>query len=457
MSEIHMDVWRAIYGDAFLRGEAFSNLGYLCDTIGNRFAGTPGDTAARAFVAGKFEDYGLKVHEEELPFLAWQRGRAEGGIIAPVSHAFQTISLGYSAATSPEGLIGEPLFLNYGHPRDFEASGEQIRGKIAFVMEGSAPGDRFVHRSEKTGLAIERGAVGYLNMSNIPGGLPLTGTCRFGQASPIPCAGITRENGEFLKRLLSSSSEVRVRLVLENTFRETTSANVIAELPGTDRADEIVLVGGHLDAWDIAQGAMDNGTGAVVVMEAARLLQAHRDRLRRTVRFVAFGLEEIGLAGSSAYVERHRRDLDRIVAMLNLDIVGVPVRFNVEGFDSLIPLAESFRSRLPELELEPTTDNVSLHSDHLPFALEGVPCLTLACHHPKTGGLATYHNYIDTLDKVSRKSLCEASALVAGVLFELAICDQPPAPHKSPDEVKETLRKHDCVDALKAEGRWRFE
>jgi Zn-dependent M28 family amino/carboxypeptidase len=312
--------------------------------------------------------------------------------------------------------------------------------------------------------------VAYLYVNQNPGDMPITGGLPGGGQgpAPIPGLGLTFETGELLRRLLEGGP-VRLRLQIKATFPEVESSNVFAVLPGDPASpvrDEVVLTGSHYDSHDISPGALDNGAGTVINLEAARVLAAvagaHGRGFARTLRFLFFGAEEIGLLGSWEYVRVHGADLDRVRFMLNLDTVGRGFpgteALVVNGTPELVP----YFTRVSEEMGYPleVRDRFSAASDHFPFAMQGVP----------TGGIGTTqlaasatqglvgrgwgHTPADTFDKANSKSLQAAGMVAARILLRVAEAADWPGYRRAPDQVERQLEQAGLLEGLKQSGRW---
>ncbi len=398
-------------------------LHHLCDVVGPRFAGSKEEKEAAGYLAGQLETMGLaNVRQEPFPVTTWERGGpASVGIESPVRSAFPATALPFSPDTGPGGLSAPLLALPDGTPEEFEAAGDRVKGRIVLTREGVPPDyPRTVHRAEKYGRAVEAGAAGFLFAHPDPGGLDPTGCARFGREAEIPAAGLSFENGKRLERL-DARGEVRLALVTRGAVRPARSQNVIGEIPGSGDGQEWIAVGGHLDTHDICPGARDNTSGVCVVLEAARALLASGFRPAHTIRFLAFGAEEIGLAGSSAYVERLGGEVGNIRLMINVDSppqrspLGYVFQRGAEAASWFEPLARAWRREVPILSgLHP-------HSDHFPFFRAGAPVANFAAPGSGyKGGRGFGHTVADTPDKVDVAALRSATDLLARTLVRLA-------------------------------------
>lgn len=482
---------RDLIAEVWTSEEAYENLVYMCDECGSRFGGTPGERRAVDFMAAKLREYGLEnVHLEEVRYNAWSRGTARLEVLSPVPMELPCIALPYC----PSGTVEADLtFVGQGHPQDYEDKADAIKGSIAMVStRPPAFLRRGMHRMEKYFRALQKGAVGFIWMREEGGLLPETGSLTFNAAAPTLGIGVSKEVGATLLRLAKKAAaqagamgdhsaggdnagdKVRVRITAENAIRPATSWNVVGDIPGATRPDSVLVFGGHFDGHDIAPGAMDDGSGAVVGMEAARALARHKGKLDRTVRVICFPLEEIGLIGSHAYVDQHAGDeVQKVEFMLNLDGAGRggETAIVLQGWSELRGLFNDISKDMKH----PLTvgSQISPYSDMFPFALAGVPSATLRSSGvgPSTGR-GWGHTAADTLDKVSPRALQMDALTVARVFLRLATLDAGvpgaglpkatwkgtwPAARKGPAELKELLAEQDLLDVLKVEGRYPFK
>jgi len=233
----------------------------------------------------------------------------------------------------------------------------------------------------------------------------------------VPGLAVTREDGLRLARLLQQGEAIRLAAATHDTPQEMTSWNLVGDLPGSEAPDEVVLIGAHYDGHDIAEAALDNGSGVAAMAEVARGLAQQRGALRRTVRFIAFGVEELGLYGAYAYAAAHQAEFDRVRLLFNLDTIAEPGA--TKGVST--QRRPELRAALEEIgramgEPFPVDDQLSMYSDQFPFVLKGAPAALLTSPDvPRTGGRGVGHTTADTLDKVHRLSL-KLSALFSARL-----------------------------------------
>jgi hypothetical protein len=433
------------------RGEAYVELGTLCDTVGGRVAGTEAAKKGEEWAFKLFERWGLAcVRFEEFPVLAWTRGTLSAQVVG--DHGWTLAAVAHGNAPAHVAAEAEVLDVGHGDTPDYERLGEKVLGKVTLCDEGVAEGRRGLHRTEKLKLAIEAGAAGLMISSSAAGGLSRTGVCHYAEAS-IPSMGISQEDGSRLQRLLASGRTVRVRIDMQNGVAPGHARNVIAEIPGTD-GDEVVLAGGHLDSWDLAQGATDNGLGSAIVLEMARALGKLEKKPRRTMRFALWAAEEVGLCGSHEHVRWHGDALDGYAAVLNFDMTGDPFGYWCPGRPESAELLSGLATQLAGHGIEQRFEHrPGLHSDHQPFMLAGVPVLGLMANLPNEAG-RYYHSVGDTFEKVSRAALGRAALAGAATMYALADEPKRSLNRMSDAEVAKMVKEGNLLEALAAEG-WR--
>ncbi len=333
------DATARLTGAALASDRAWTRLSELCDGIGHRLSGSPSLDQAVTWAAGALRDGGAdSVWLQEVRVPRWVRGRERATIVAPRREEMAMLGLGRSVGT-PKGGITAPV-VTVSSFDAFEAlPAESVRGKIVlWNVPFTTYGETVRYRAWGADRASRLGAVASLVRAVGPIGhrTPHTGNMSaYNDSVPrIPGAAISVEDAEMIARLQARGQEVRVRLEMEaDTLLDGTSHNVIAELRGHERPDEIVVAGGHLDSWDVGQGAHDDGGGCVIAMEAVRLMKDLGLRPRRTVRVVLWTNEENGARGADAYAHTYGKDPRRrhVAAIESDGGVERPV-----GFDTMV-------------------------------------------------------------------------------------------------------------------------
>jgi len=456
-----------VVGDIWCNFEAYKNLVIMCDRFGSRFAFTEEEKLARDFIEKKFEEYGLEnVRVEPFKYFGWKRGKASLEVLEPFEKKIPVISLVLSPPTPKEGLEGEVVYLGSGSPDEFKAKKDEIEGKIVLCSSAASPDGKRYHRRTKYGYAVEFGAIGFIFMNHNPGKLPPTGSLRpaYRMAGEIPAIGISMEDGEFIIRNMKGR-RLRVRMYNESQIvPDATSWNVVGEIVGSKYPDDIVVLGGHYDGHDISQGALDNCSGVVSIMEVARTLAKHKGSFKRTIRFIAFGAEELGVTGSTCYVDQHKDEIPRFNMMINVDGGGRFIRqnFEVHGPEELVPYLQKIADEIGYPMKVKTT--LSTASDHWPFYLEGVPAASLeSVPDPmleplvRSMGRGWGHTPADTVDKVDPRALKEASLVLSQFLIRIANEEEFPIKHTEKKKILKYLEERGVAEQLRIQKKWHPE
>lgn len=427
--------------------EARETLRALCDDIGPRLSGSEGAGRARAFAMDLMRRYGLSnVHEEEYEFPGWFRGAFAGEVVAPRRFALHALALGNTPSTPPEGIEAAVIDAAHGDPVELDRLGDALEGKWALVIDDVMPGGRWRHRSEIMRDVWKRGAAGMLFQTTEAGQLPVTGTCWHGGPSPVPGIGLSKEDGEWMRRRLARGEEVVVRVAMANDNRKATCANVVGEIAGT--SDEFVVLGAHLDSWDLSPGAVDNALGTAIALEAARAIAASKLAPAATIRVVLFTGEESGLYGSAAYVESHRAELGRCRSMTNCDMTGTPSGIRVMGHEEARPWFEELARALPSFDL-PSGVSVrpGIHGDQQAFLLAGVPVVVPMSRLEGESG-RYYHTVADTYDKAALGPVSGSAAFVSILVMELAWPERRVVEPLDEEGVRALVREYDLESSL---------
>lgn len=437
----------AILGSAHGSHQGYRVLERICDEGGGRLPGSPELDRTLTILEQELASVGLKARREPFTMPGWVRGEDAVDVLTPSTKRLRAVALGYVDAHP--AFEAEVRWGGAGTPEELTGT----RGAVALISPEAPKGGEALLRYEVITNAAGAGARGVLFINDKPGGLTLTGVSNFlGTPSPIPAYSITLEEGSWLRRSLAARVPVRVRLETRSRCVSTTGENLVATLPGKRKAT--IVVGAHVDSWDISQGAVDNGVGTAVVFEIARLLALHAPVNEYTIACVWFDGEELGLWGSKAYVAAHAKD--SIVAMVNLDMPGSPTGVNVMGHDGLIPAVRQFLDGLPGYAF--TAGVVSSpwsNSDHQPFLLEGIPAITLMGHLPRES-VVHYHDFGDTFDKVDRRALVDAGAVTALLVRTLANAAPGSLRRLTAGERIATFRNSGMEQRLKRQGQWPF-
>jgi Zn-dependent M28 family amino/carboxypeptidase len=427
-------------GDTFTSEVGWSHLERLVD-IGNRMAGSPGESEALAATCDALSAVGARnARIESFDIQGWERGTS--GIVTPAGEA--------AATALPRGPAGETTgrLVDCGHglPGDFDAD---LEGAVVTVS-ADVPDHhgRFVHRREKYCRAVEAGAGAFVFRNHVPGCLAPTGSVGLDDGlGPVPAVGVSREVGERLVRR-HEGEDVTVAVDCETPDAE--SGIVVADI-GPDTGEAVYLTS-HVDAHDIAEGAVDNGAGTATVVEVARALAAREDELDTRVRVACFGAEEVGLRGSRRTAAAV--DPDAVRAVVNCDGVcrGRTLAGYTHGFDglsaALTRVGERFDHPIAAIPRQHP------HSDHWPFVMRGIPGL-LVRSETDDRGRGWGHTAADTLDKLESRTLRETAILLTAVVVDLADGGRTLA-HRDPAAVAAALEREGLATGLRATDDWPF-
>ncbi len=447
---------RQILAEVKENNEVLTNLEYLSDMIGPRLTGTEKMNQASRWTMEMFRKYGLvNVHLEPWTIArAWFRGTARGRIVSPAEHPLTMAAAGWSPSTA--GVVRGPIV--YAPARrleDFQQYKGKLKGAIVITAEPETlPAPYEVPRSPllspmapppavpavqqftraRDAFFKAEGVVAVLRDSGKDHGLLNMGGVggRNYDIGAVPTAFVTGEGYRLLWRLLTRGP-VEVELELTNSFsgKPVEVFNTVAEIPGSDRPDEVVVLGAHLDSWDLGTGTTDNGTGSMVVLEAARALQKLGLKPKRTIRFILFSGEEQGLNGSRAYVEAHKAELGKISGVLVHDTgTGRVLSIGLQGNYQDRELMDRIVAPLREAGLLELSLRSMRGTDHASFNDAGVPgfyCIQDPAEYRKT-----HHSQSDTFDKVWKDDLVQGAQVLAVWAYNVAqwpeLLPRKPAP-----------------------------
>jgi hypothetical protein len=411
---------RLLIGEVMQRSEFAANLRALC-LPGGRLTGTPNAEQATEFVAAKLRAYGLQnVHFEPFDMSCWTVRQTRVTLLdEPPCEIEGAIALARTQPTPPGGVTAELLDLGDGTDDDFATRGPELAGKFVLLSAGEARGPR-------AKLACEHGAAGVIFQSR-PERPPIIGN---GHTTPRPEPVVVIPHDPNLPARLAAGEKLRLNIQLDAENWDCRPRNVIGEIPGRGPlAHEVVLICAHLDSWHLAEGGMDNGSGSATILETARALARLGWQPRRTVRFVWFMAEELGLEGSEAYVRRHADELENVVAVINLDMPGAPRSLAYNGDAAVEPFLKQLVAGLAAYELSQEIGRWTggNGSDYAPFVRHGVCALTIGGELGP--GVKHYHTAGDTYDTVDRRGTVQSSAVLAVLVRRLADEPQRPTRH----------------------------
>jgi carboxypeptidase Q len=395
---------------------AWLRIAELTDTFGSRLSGSVALERAIDWTLARMRDDGLEnVRGEPVMVPHWVRGAESAELIAPRRKPLTMLGLGGSVGT-PSGGITAPVVVVRSFD-DLAARGAAVRGKIVlFDVPFTTYDETVAYRYASASAAAKLGAVAVLvrSVASFSMNSPHTGAMRYDStvARRIPAAAITVEDAMLLHRMQDRGQAITVRLTMSaRTLAPAPSRNVVAELRGRERPDEVVVIGGHIDSWDVGQGAMDDAGGVVAAWEAVRLMKTLGLRPRRTIRVVGWTNEENGTAGGKAYLAAHRDEVPRTVFALESDNgVFRPIGIRVAASDSAVAMLKRLAPLLARIGADTVTAGEG-EADIQPLLDAGVPGAGL--HVDETRYFWYHHSNADTPDKLDPKDVARCVATMA--------------------------------------------
>jgi carboxypeptidase Q len=438
------------------------NLRRLTDEVGGRVTGTPEMAKAVEWAVAAFRAAGVDVHTEKytLP-VTWSAGETRLELLGPVKFPVRLAAEGWSPATPAGGIEANLLDMGYGTQEDFTRAGGSVKGAILLVYTelGSTWTDLFNEYLQPPGVierAVKGGAAAILWMGARERLLLYRHTnTGDGQLEVIPQAMLAREDAMHLARAIAAyPGRVRARFTMPNKIGgPVEQQNVIGEIRGREKPDEAVILGAHLDSWELGTGALDNGCNVAMVIEAARALQATGLVPRRTIRFALFSAEEQGMLGSWQYVVAHRAELDKIRAVIVYDSgIGRVSGYQLSGRRDIQAGVQEVLKPLESWDVNHHTLDGDIGTDNWDFLLEGVP--TLIPNQDEANYLPNYHAASDTFDKVDIRELKINAALAALTAWGVADRAEPLGKRLSRAEIEAQLKDSGLDEQMKRLGLW---
>ena len=444
--------------------ELMKNLEYLTTQIGPRLTGSPQMQAASDWTLKRFQDYGIDAHLETTNIdHAWTRGSETAEITGPIQRSIGIRAFGWSKATNGD-LSGTVMALDVRKQSDIDAYKGKLKGKIVLVRrpadfskvdpnpenayDAVIPPPRGVRADgilswrERMELMRqiqeEQPALILVDSGKTDNLFNMTATHPAYHPSSVPTAFLAHEDYDLIWRL-TQSGPVTMKANLQNTFspKPSPASITVAEIKGSELPDERVIVGGHLDSWDLGQGALDNGTGAMAVLEAARSLKSLGWTPKRTITFVLFTGEEQGGVGADTFVKNHAAELAKIDAVLIHDLgTGKVFSIALENLWETAPLmSEIYRPLQEVFDMQTLSTRYFGSSDHVEFLEKGVPayfCMQLPDHYREA-----HHSQTDTFDKVIPDQINEGAALLAAWAWNVSEMPQALPHHPEAKERSE--------------------
>jgi carboxypeptidase Q len=460
-------VFQQINQEVLANSTAYEKLSDASKTIGHRLTGSENGKKAEQYTYDLLKSYGYKnLKFQPFEVESWSRGTVSLQLTDASTKAISDIKC-VALAHSPVkvNISSELADMGNGLEADYLANPEKAKGKIVFASLGLLPGSPVglanLHRSEKTALAIKHGATGVILFNGVKGGVLLTGTASVtGKLNPIPAVCISFEEGMRIKEAMKAGT-FSGKIEMSNFSGKIKARNVIASIPGKKFPNEKIVICGHLDSWDLATGAADNGIGSFSIIDMARTFKKLNLQCDRTIEFVLFMGEEQGLLGSNAYVDQAKKTntLQQVGYVFNFDMAGNAAGFTAGGRKE----AESFFKETGEQikAIDTAFSNRSgagragLHSDHEPFMLQGIP--TASSTGELSGDIGRcYHADCDGIDIIEKKWMVNQVRFSSMMVYAMANAPRLPAAHFNDEQTKQFLLDNNLKEALTIAGDWRW-
>ena len=439
-----------------------ANLRRLTDEVGGRVPGTPAFKRAVDWGVTAFKDAGAdSVHIEEFTVQhSWAEGATEitASLYSGTTFPVHAVSVAWAPALVAAKHV--PIVdVGDGSTAEFAKVGD-VAGRLVLVhTKVLASWDDLFGEYERAptiiSLAVKGKAVAIAFMATREHEVLYRHTNSVaGEIDALPQLIVAREDGERIARLLASANPVWANLSIPNKIGAAIKTwNVVAEIRGSEKPDEFVVLGAHLDSWELGTGALDNGCNAALVIDAMRAIKASGLKPQRSIRFILFSGEEEGLIGSRAYVTAHRSELDKAAGVVIFDSgTGKTTAFSTGGRNDVVPAAESILATLEQFGVTKAVPTAESGTDHFDFMLEGVP--TFVADQVEANYLENYHATTDTFDKVDFAQLKKHVAEAAEFTFALAHRADRIGPRLTRTQIEQTLHETHLDQELKDMGMW---
>jgi carboxypeptidase Q len=437
-----------------------SNLRTLTDQIGGRVPGTPAMQKALQWGVNAFKAAGAdSVKTEDFSIkAAWAEGATEMNVVAPEPFKVRAVSIAWAPALAAHRHV-PVIDAGEGTEADFAKAGNVV-GAIVLVhtQEMKTWDDLFAEYVKAlvvVNQAVKAKALAVAFQSSRPNDLLYRHTnSDEGEIDRLPMVLLAREDAARMGRLLESGQKLYADLSIPNRIGgPIKSANVVAELRGSEKPDEFVILGAHLDSWELGTGALDNGCNAALVVDALRAIQASGAKPKRSIRFILFSGEEEGLIGSRVYARQHRAELDKVAGVIIFDSgIGRVTGFSLGGRKDVVDAVTSLAAPLKQFDATTFTTDAETGTDHFDFLLEGVP--TLVANQEEDNYLLNYHAMSDTFDKVDLARLKKHVAEAAAMTFAVADAPERIGPRLNRDQIAVTLHESKLDEQMKGFGIW---
>ncbi|NNC38993.1 MAG: M20/M25/M40 family metallo-hydrolase [Hyphomonadaceae bacterium] len=403
--------------DASLKStHAYDITESLTTEIGPRLAGSEAEARARKWAEEKFLALGFSnVKTEAFVIEGWERGIESAAIVSPYPQQLYVTSLGGSVATPEAGITAPVAFfesfeaLKNAPEGGLDGKIVYITGKMEKAINGAGYGPANMKRRSGATEAAKRGAVAVLirSVGTDSHRFPHTGQMRYGDEKKIPIGAVSAPDADQLDRIFASGKDVEISLTMTpKAVGQQTSGNVVGEIVGSEKPEEIIVIGAHLDSWDLGTGAIDDGAGVGIVMGAAKVLMESGLKPKRTIRVVLFGSEEVGLLGARAYAEQHANELDQHFVATESDF-GAERVYSIQAGagDANINLTKEMAPHFKSLGIEFVEGVTTGGPDIIPMAAAGVPAIRL--NQDGTDYFDLHHTPDDTFDKIDPDAMAQ--------------------------------------------------
>jgi hypothetical protein len=449
-----------IFAEALKPSPLDKQLRVLTDEIGGRVPGTPAmDRAIQWGLASFKAAGGENVHAEQFTIAqGWGEAATSFQVTSPMQFRVRAVSFGWSPAIAAP-INARAVYVGDGTEADFAKAGD-VTGAIVVARTGvlNKLDDLFEEYLKAPGVidqAVKAKAAAVAFLASREHDILYRHIhTQSGRIDVMPLLVIAREDGERIARLQEAGQKLQARLVMPNKIGgPIKSSNVVAEIRGSEKPNEIVVLGAHLDSWELGTGALDNGCNAALVVDALRTLKAAGVKPKRTIRFVLFSGEEQGLLGSKAYVSQHRNEMDNTVAALIIDEgTGAVGGFSLGGRGDVEPALKPIVAPLQPWNATGLTTDAFWGTDNLDFLLEGVP--TLVANQDAANYLVNYHATSDTFDKVDVPQLKKHVAMMSYLTFAIADAQDRIGKRQTRTEVEQLMKQTGLDNQVKLFGAW---
>lgn len=457
-AEVSPDIIKSALGASPLE----SNLRQLTDVIGGRVTGSPAADKAVDWAVEAFRSAGVdEVHTEKFSIpIGWTSGRAQLEIVSANPFPVHVVSAGWVPATPQGGITANVVDIGSGDEAAFTRAGTAVKGAILLVHTNilktfdDLVGEYLTEPAIVT-RAASGGAAAILWMSTRPYMLLYRHSLTLsGALEPLPEAIVAREDAERMARLLAAGVPLKIRLDLPNRITgPTDSENVVAEIRGREKPDEFVILGAHLDSWELGTGALDDGCNAAMVIDAARAIRASGSVPLRSIRFVLFTGEEQGMLGSWAYARAHRGELDNMDAAIIFDSGdGRVTGYSLGGRKDIADRVRTALLPLASFGPFQNTFDAGADTDNFDFLLEGVP--TLEANQEPDDYMMNYHAASDTFDKVDISQLKRNEAVAAVTAYAVADLPDRLGPRQTRAQIEQLMEETGLEHQLRKLKAW---